>query len=77
MTLLHNHPNLARVVGIATEPPRLFKDKLVSEDMVLVERNLLSPAALAEAKKEKMEFGLGATITSGTWRGQEFPDATE
>ncbi|HTG06441.1 MAG TPA: hypothetical protein VK635_20620 [Bradyrhizobium sp.] len=77
MALLHDHASLARVVGIATEPPRLFKDKRVSEDMVLVERSMLTLAALAEAKKEKMELGLSTTITSGTWSGQEFPDTTE
>ncbi len=75
MALLHDYPGVMQIVGIATEPPRLFKDKRVSEEMVFAVRSMLTIEQLEHAKREKAEMGLGTVIASGTWRGQEFPDA--
>ncbi|CAN5582910.1 hypothetical protein BH10PSE6_BH10PSE6_21650 [soil metagenome] len=73
MALLHDRPSLSRVIGIATEPPLLFKDKRMSEELVLADRSMLTPKQLARAKEEKTEMGLGTVTASGTWKGQEFP----
>lgn len=75
MALLHDYPALDQVVGIATEPPKLYMEKRVSEDMILAARKMLTPEQLMQAKQEKTEMGLGTVTASGTWSGQEFPAA--
>jgi hypothetical protein len=76
MALLHDHSTLDRVVGISTEPPLLFKEKRMSEELILAERSMLTTQQLAHAKEEKTEMGLGRVIASGTWKGQEFPSVS-
>ena len=73
LALLHDYPALGQVVGISTEPPMLFKDKRMSEEMILAKRSMVRPEDLARAKREKDELGLGTKVGSGIWRSQEFP----
>lgn len=71
--LLHDYPAISQVVGIATEPPKLYARKRVSEDMVFAMRSMLTPEQLMQAKREKTGMGFGTITASGTWNGQEFP----
>ena len=71
--LLHDRPELPRVVGIACEPARLVHDEATSEDMILIERSMVPPEALDAAKREKLSLGLSSSTSSGEWKAQEFP----
>jgi hypothetical protein len=77
LALLHDWPNLVRVVGIATEPPRLFRDRPTSEDLVLAERDRFTSEEIALAKRRKANLGPPGKITTGTWSVQEFPNVSD
>jgi hypothetical protein len=74
LALMHDQPFLKRVVGVALEPPRLYKDQLTSEDIILAERDQLSPEELSAAKAEKMGYGLNTISSIGRSRIHEFPN---
>jgi hypothetical protein len=73
LSLLHDQPQLQQVVAIAFEPLREFVGKLMSEDMILAERHLVAPEALAEAKQVKLKLGTGRASVSQLSRAREFP----
>jgi hypothetical protein len=74
LALLHDRPEIDRVVGIALEPPRLFSSAQISEDMALAERAMNSPDVLATAKMRKTQLGLNQITRAGNWSVREFPD---
>jgi len=76
LTVRLKFPDPDRVIGIATEPPRIFSGKIMSEDMLLIDRKTLFDEEVQEAREilERFKFLDPSKTTSGRTSTKDFPD---
>jgi hypothetical protein len=69
-------PNLPRVVGIAMEPPKHYRDRMKSEDILLMEVENWSPEMQQEADEIRKELCIfqDEKMKVGRYSTQEFPE---
>jgi hypothetical protein len=73
--VLARNPKLKRVIGIATEPPRFYRDRNVSEDVLLLEGPPTAELiAEAEGLSEALSILRPQTTRAARLQGREYPE---
>ena|SRR5437773_6569156 len=76
MAVKADNPSWARVVGIATEPPKYNVGKNVSEDLLLVEPEVWTPEMQAETDRLRAALKImqKETLQFGRFKAREYPN---
>ena len=75
LSIKDRFPSIEWCVGIAMEPPKHYRNKITSEDMIYIEFANFSDEEFAEAKKVREEFGIANFPDEAVIRSseKEFP----